>query len=103
MQKAFCAGLVEDAMTAIISQNVNAEMTLLKDSMDRLVMGSPHPLVPVQPTQVNNLSRFCRLMLKSTCFGGNVHSMTFQECRYHSVPSRLQISKWSGIVQQNHQ
>lgn len=45
------AGLAEDAMTAVISQTVTVEMTALRDSMDRLVMGSPHPLVPVQPTQ----------------------------------------------------
>jgi len=45
------AGLAEDAMTAVISQTITVEMTALRDSMDRLVMGSPHPLVPVQPTQ----------------------------------------------------
>eukprot|EP00435_Cladocopium_sp_Y103_P024050 s1268_g5.t2 len=45
------AGLTEDAMTALISETVTVEMTAMRDSMDRLVMGSPHPLVPVQPTQ----------------------------------------------------
>ena len=39
-------------MTALIQQTVGGEMTALRDSMDRLIMGSPHPLVPVQPTQV---------------------------------------------------
>jgi len=53
-RKATVAGLAEDAMTALISQTVTGEMTALRDSMDRLIMGSPHPFVPVQPTQVTD-------------------------------------------------
>lgn len=38
-------------MTAVIASKVNSEPSSLRDSMDRLVMGSPSPFVPVQPTQ----------------------------------------------------
>eukprot|EP00438_Fugacium_kawagutii_P019387 Skav219433 [mRNA] locus=scaffold1461:49247:50174:+ [translate_table: standard] len=45
------AGLTEDTLTAVIASKVNSEPSSLRDSMDRLVMGSPSPFVPVQPTQ----------------------------------------------------
>lgn len=46
-------GLVEDALSAIIlTENIDAALSSLRDSLDRLVMGAPKPRLPVQPTQV---------------------------------------------------
>jgi len=52
LEVTYLAGLVEDALSAIIlTQNIDAALSSLRDSMDRLVMGAPNPRLPVQPTQ----------------------------------------------------
>ena len=49
---------MEDALSAIIlTENIDAALTSLRGSMDRLLMGAPNPYLPVQPTQVRNTQK----------------------------------------------